>query len=202
MKVIGLMFVLASFAITSGAQAPSSRAEPPDVAVVKFSWSKERINWEGDPFGGPVESFDNMRVRTRNEKRVELNKGSAEEDRIKREAKADEANVAASRTQTLPRYVFLYKISIRNTGSKQIKAMDWDYVFFDYGTENETGRLQVTSEETIGPGKSKDLKIYTPKPPAATVSAHKLYDKERGSISEQVIITRIEYADGTVWQRP
>ena len=36
------------------AQAQSAAAftsEPPDAVVVKHGWSKERINWEGDPFG-------------------------------------------------------------------------------------------------------------------------------------------------------
>ena len=202
MKTTVMLLVLVFLAISTLAQTPQDSSAPPGVAVVKYSWSKERINWEGDPFGGPVETFDNMRVRTRNEKRVELNKGSAEEDRIKREAKADEANLAAARKQPPPRYVFLYEISIKNTGTKPIKAMDWDYVFFEAGTENETGRLQVTSEEKIGPGKSKELKIYTSKRPSAIISAQKLNEKERSALSEQVVITRIEYADGTVWQRP
>lgn len=202
MKITSLLLVFMSLAIVAQAQTPADSSAPPDVTVVKFGWSKERINWQGDPFGGPVENFDDMRVRTRNEKRVELNKGSAEEDKIKREAKADEANLAAARTQTPPRYVFVYEVSLKNTGSKQIKTVDWDYVFFDYGTENETGRLQVTSEEKIAPGKSKGIKIYTSRKPAGTVSAQRLNDKERDSLTEQIVIMRIEYADGTVWQRP
>ena len=202
MKIISSLLVFLSLAIVAQAQTPADSNAPPDVTVVKYSWSKERINWQGDPFGGPVENFDDMRVRTRNEKRVELNKGSAEEDKVKREAKADEANLAAARTQTPPRYVFLYEVSLKNTGSKQIKTVDWDYVFFDSGTEHETGRLQVTSDEKIGPGKSKGIKIYTSRAPAATVSAYNLNDKQRNPLTEQVIITRIEYADGTVWQRP
>ncbi len=203
MKLGGALLFLVSLAIISQGQTPSTNsAEPPNVSVVKFSWSKERINWEGDPFGGPVENFDDMRVRTRNDRRVEVNKGGAEESRIRREAKADAANIAIARQPPHPRYVFVYELSVKNSSPKPIKAIDWDYVFFDTASQNETGRLQISSEEKIAPGKNKELKIYTSRPPTATVSAHKLNDKERQSMSEQVFIMRIVYSDGSVWQRP
>src|ERR1044071_5768243 len=67
------------------AQDLSSGAE-----VVKASWSKIRIGWERDPFGGPLENFDEMRSRARNERRIASGGG----ERAKREAKADEANIA------------------------------------------------------------------------------------------------------------
>lgn len=210
MKILAAIFLLASLLIadaraqTAATSAPA--ADPPDVTVVKYSWSKERINWERDPFGGAVENFDEMRVRTRNQKRIDDAKrggNSIEENRIKREANADAANIASTRQNTPPpRYVFLYKTSVRNTGTKTIKLIDWDYVFFDRDTHNETGRLEVTSEEKIAPGKSKELDVYTSKPPTATVSAHQLNDGERKSIDEQVVVMRIVYTDGTVWQRP
>jgi len=202
MKLAGALLFLVSLTIISAGQTlPTTSAEPPDVTVVKFSWSKERINWEGDPFGGPVENFDDMRVRTRNDRRVEVNKGGAEEDRIRREAKADAANIAIARQPPHPRYVFVYELSVKNSSPKPIKAIDWDYVFFDTANQNETGRLQISSEEKIGPGKSRELKVYTSRPPNATVSAHRLDDKERQNMSEQVFVMRAVYSDGSVWQR-
>lgn len=202
MRFAGALLFLLSLATISPAQTPPGNLpEPPDVAVVKFGWNKERINWEGDPFGGPVENFDDMRVRTRNDRRVEVNKGGAEEDKIKREARADAANLAIARQPPRPRYVFVYELSIKNSGPKPIKAIDWDYVFLDTANQNETGRLQISSEEKIASGKSKALKVYTSKPPNATVSAHKLDDNERKNMGERVIIMRIVYSDGSVWER-
>lgn len=202
MRFAGALLFLLSLATISPAQTPPGNPpEPPDVAVDKFGWNKERINWEGDPFGGPVENFDDMRVRTRNDRRVEVNKGGAEESRIKREAKADAANIAIARRPPRPRYVFVYELSIKNSGPKPINAIDWDYVFLDTANQDETGRLQISSEEKIASGKSKALKVYTSKPPNATVSAHKLDDNERQNMSERVIIMRIVYSDGSVWQR-
>ena len=213
MKILTMMFLLAALsganasAQVAATSAPRAVGEPPGgVVVVKHSWSKERINWERDPFGGAVENFDEMRVRTRNEKRVEDAKrggNSVEENRVKREAKADAANIATSRqNSTPPRYVFRYKVAVKNTSAKTIKQLDWDYVFFDRDTGHESGRLQITSEEKIAPGKSRELDVYTSKPPTATVSAHRLNDDERQTIDEQVVVVRIVYTDGTVWRRP
>jgi hypothetical protein len=179
-------------------------AQQPAVEVVKFNWSKERIGWEGDPFGGPIENFDETRARQRNERRIEDAKrgSSAEVDRIKREARADAANIAAKHKDPPSRYVFVYKATIKNAGTKAIKSVDWDYVFLERGTENELGRQQFTSEEKIAAGKTKELVVTITKPPTKTISLTALNNNERGSLDGRVILVRIDYADGTSWQLP
>ena len=62
-KIRGLILLLLSALVVSA-------QEPSGVEVVKSSWSKIRIGWERDPFGGPLENFDEMRSRVRNERRV------------------------------------------------------------------------------------------------------------------------------------
>jgi hypothetical protein len=179
-------------------------AQQSDIEVVKFSWSKERIGWQRDPFSGPIENFDETRARQRNEKRIEdAKRGSSSEiDKIRREAKADAANIEAKHADTPSRYVFIYKATIKNAGSKAIKSIDWDYVFLDRGTENEVGRQQFTSEEKISPGKTKELVVTITKPPTKTISLTALNENERGTLDGHVIVVRIDYADGTSWQRP
>jgi hypothetical protein len=179
-------------------------AQQPGVEVVKFSWSKERIGWERDPFSGPIENFDETRARQRNERRIEEAKrgNSAEVDRIRREAKADAANIAAKHKDPPSRYVFVYKATIKNAGDKIIKSVDWDYVFLERGTENEIGRQQFTSEEKISPGKTKELVVTTTKPPTKTISLTALNNNERGTLDSRIILVRIDYADGTSWQQP
>jgi hypothetical protein len=200
--VVALGFALT--ATVSIAQTGSLVDDRSGIEVVKFSWSKERINWERDPFGGPVENFDETRARQRNERRIEDAKrgGSAEVDKIKREARADAANIAAKHRQAPSRYVFVYKTTVKNLSDKAIKSIDWDYVFFDRETETELGRREFTSEEKISPGKAKELTVTITKPPTQTISLTALNSGERKSLVERVVIMRIDYADGTVWQRP
>ena len=64
MKIRGLLFMVWLCASVVWAQEPSG------VEVVKSSWGKVRIGWERDPFSGPLENFDEMRSRARNERRV------------------------------------------------------------------------------------------------------------------------------------
>lgn len=201
------LVVALGFALTATVSIAQPAPDPPDVSkieVVKFSWSKERIGWERDPFGGPIENFDEARARQRNEKRIEDAKrgGSAEVDKIKREARADAANIAAKHKNTPSRYVFVYKTTVKNVSDKPIKSIDWDYVFLERGTETEIGRREFTSEEKISPGKSKELIVTITKPPTQTISVTALNSGERKTLMERVIVVRIDYADGTSWQRP
>jgi hypothetical protein len=177
-KIRGLFLLLLSTLVVSG-------QEPSGVEVVKSSWSKIRIGWERDPFGGPLENFDEMRSRVRNERRVASGGG----ERARREAKADEANLAAQRAKKPSQYYFIYKTKIKNNHTAAITQIDWDYVFFERGTENEIGRQEFTSDEQVGPGKTKELVV--------TISL-----EERERLSEKIVLVRVKYADGHVWSAP
>src|SRR5215218_187605 len=191
-KIRGLLFLVMLAAGVVCAQEPSG------VEVVKANWSKIRIGWERDPFGGPLENFDEMRSRARNERRVAQGGG----ERARREAKADEANLAKQREKNPPRYYFIYKTKLKNNHTAEITQIDWDHVFYERGTENELGRQQFTSDEHIGPGKTKELTVTTTSPPTRTVSITSLNLEERERFSEKIILIRVQYADGRVWQSP
>jgi len=203
--LLRLILTLGALAAGALAQDPTDAPAAPDLTILKFSWSKERIGWERDPFGGAVESPDEMRIRTRNERRIDDAKrggNNTEVDRLRRDARADAAIIESQRRKAPPRYVFLYKASVKNTSEKIIKAIDWDYVFYEAGTEREINRHQFSSEEKIGAGKSKELSALISAPPTRTVSVYKIDKNERQSLDERVEIVRIEYSDGSAWQRP
>ncbi|HKG62053.1 MAG TPA: hypothetical protein VKB05_20005 [Pyrinomonadaceae bacterium] len=189
-KICGLILFL--FTTSVWAQEPSG------VEVVKASWSKIRIGWERDPFAGPLENFDEMRSRARNERRVAQGGG----ERAKRDAKADEANLAKVREKNPSRYYFIYKTKIKNNHTAAITQIDWDYVFYERDTENELGRQQFTSDEQVGPGKIKELTVSITSPPTRTVSVTSLNLEERDRFTEKIILVRVQYADGRVWQAP
>ena len=175
-----------------------SAQETASVEIVKASWSKVRIGWERDPFGGPLENFDEMRSRTRNERRVAVGGG----ERARREAKADAANLAKQREQSPPQYYFIYKTKIKNNYSSAITQIDWDHVFYERGSENEVGRQEFTSDEQIGAGRTKELTVTITSPPTHTVSVNSLNLEERDRLTERIILVRIQYADGRIWQAP
>jgi hypothetical protein len=202
------LVALAALTVAVCAQTQQQPAPPRadasgGVAVVKFGWEKERVNWERDPFGGPVENFEEMRVRARNEKRIDDAKrgGGQDVDRIRREARADSALLEIARQKGPPRYGFRYKLSVHNDGAKAVKELDWDYVFTDAATGDEIGRHKFTSEGRVSPGKAREFSFFIPNPPTLRVSAYALDKNERASLGEQIVLVRILYEDGTTWQR-
>lgn len=170
--------------------------EPSGVEVLKSSWSKIRIGWERDPFGGPLENWEEMRSRARNERRIAQGGG----DRAKREAKADEANIAKQREKPASRYYFIYKAKLKNNNTAAITQLDWDHVFYERDTQNEVGRQEFTSDEHIAPGKTKELTVTVTSPPTRTVSITSLNLEERDRFTEKIVLLRVKYADGRVWQ--
>jgi hypothetical protein len=197
MKILLVLLLIPLSGVTANAQSDLP------VELVKYSWSKERLNWEGNPFGGPNENFHQMQFRTRSEKRVSDAKrsNSPEVGKLEKEAKTDAAIVAnENQNSAPPRYYFMYRASMKNLSSKQIKEIDWDYIFVDAATGEELGRRQFTSVQNIGPGKQKELTFTLPTPPTRRVSVYALDKKERLGIAEKVIIVRVTYADGSVWE--
>lgn len=196
------LLLLCCAAVAARAQSPAAAAQgPPDVEVVKYAWSKERIGWERDPFGGPVETFDDLRRRNADTRRIERARATgnaAEAAKVEREMRSEQ--VIKSRPPEPPRYAFSYRLAVRNTGAKTISEIDWDYVFLDAATGRELERRQFTGVEKIAPGKRKELTFLTRTPPTQQISAHALGKSERDGLREQVLVTRILYADGTVWK--
>jgi len=199
MRVLVVLLSFLFIAQVTNAQTPASA----DVQLIKFSWSKERLNWERNPFGGPNENFHEMQFRARAEKRVSDAKrtNSPEASKLEKEAKADAAIVqAANQSSKPPRYYFFYRASVKNVSTKAITEIDWDYVFFDSVTGDELDRRQFTSVHNIGPGKQKELVFQLPSPPTRRISVHALDKKERSGMDERVVIVRVRYADGSEWQ--
>ncbi|MEK6280654.1 MAG: hypothetical protein AABN95_09910 [Acidobacteriota bacterium] len=202
MRTSAGLFLILVAATALQAQTPPV-APPSGVEVRAASWSKERIGWERDPFGGPIENFDEMRARARNEKRIDDAKrggGGSGLDRVRREAQADAAILEKVRQKGPARYQFFYKASVKNISDKSIKVIDWDYIFFDAATGEELGRREFSSIEKIGAGRSKDLAFMISVPPTQRISLYALDKKERMGLTEKVVIMRVQYSDDSVWQ--
>jgi hypothetical protein len=191
MRAVVVLISVLFAAVGAREQTPAAPEESPDIEIVKYNWTKQRINWEKDPFGATVEDFVDMRGRVSRERR----RGSALEERSARDEKA-----AKARPPAPPRYAFNYKLSIRNAGPKAIKEIDWDYIFTDAATGEELGRREFTSAEKIGPGKRKELSVFISSPPTRRISVYTLGKRERDGLVEQVTVVRILYDDGTAWR--
>jgi hypothetical protein len=104
-------------------------------------------------------------------------------------------------------------ISIKNLSDKTIKTIEWDFAFPRYENDKLVLRYDVINKADIKPGGKKTLKQPLPngamKCKVVTISDGKAFESVCSKSfqdpsqfhQEPVLIKRIEYADGSVWQR-
>lgn len=181
------------------AQESSDVSDPSDVEVVKKSWRKvvRPIGLDEDPF----ETNDRHREAVRAQRQTaETNAVRIARGDTVLPAKTPPARPPAPPPDRYPpRYI--YTVKVRNTGAKTMLALVWEYVFTDPDTGEEVGRHHYESKVKIRAGKSGELVGHSASPPARVVDARRAGDDSEGRLVQRVIIHRIEYEDGSVWER-
>src|SRR5215475_13419799 len=116
----------------------------------------------------------------------------------------------------------LVQVVVKNTGGKPIKVVEWDFAFPRYENGQLLSRYDVTTNVEIKPGGKKTLKHKLP-PGAKRCEVVKVISDENqpekivafeavcgqgfhdpsllNQKRETISIKRIEYTDGSVWQR-
>jgi hypothetical protein len=167
--------------------------------VVQISWSKQVYNpmLDEDPFKHNREQWEDARLQERidRENSVRTKNGKTAIDNRGRPVRVE--------TQARgPFTTYVYKAKVTNNDTKTIRAIEWDYVFYDPATAKEVGRHPLKNNLKLQPGKSAEMSRRTATPPTTVVDVHKTGKKIKEQYGERVEIQRIEYADGSVWQRP
>jgi hypothetical protein len=101
-----------------------------------------------------------------------------------------------------PSTIYFYEAKVRNDGEKAVRAIVWDYVFFEPRTTEEVGRRRFISRATVRPGKTTSLVARSLIPPTGAIDATKVDKKISEQYLERVVIQVVEYADGSIWQPP
>ncbi len=173
------------------------------LVVLKFRWDKERIMPRASV--SSLASQDELIRQSQRERQLAAARNSSDKatvTRIETQIGNHDEAIAKARQTAASRDGYRYKVTLRNEGLKTIKSVDWDYLFLDPLSLLEVARHQFTSDESIKPGKSKEVSVLYLIPPVKTVSARMLNNKESMSFTEQVVVARIQFSDGSVWQRP
>jgi len=75
-------------------------------------------------------------------------------------------------------------------------------LFDEPKSHQELGRHQFYTRQRIRPGEIKKLVEFERSPPSKVVSAAGLERGEAGAFAQRIILTRVEYADGSEWRQP
>lgn len=172
------------------------------VAVLKYSWERETIRRKASMASmASVEELVQQSQRDRQLAAARNTNDRLVATRIERENEMrDQAAAKANQGRTVDGY--RYRVTLRNDGTKTIKSIDWDYLFIDEAAQQLVARHQFTSDETVKPGKTKEIYVLYLTPPVRTVSAERLASKEPLPYTEHIVIARITYSDHSIWQHP
>ena len=193
--MIWAFFLVLLGAINAPAQNPSTATLEPDIVVLQKNWHVYVRNpaLDDDPFSANAEFTDNQRAQRINDiqNSIRARGGESREPPPPRASK-----IVRSPSKELETYV--YRAKIKNAGLKTIRVVDWEYVFVDPDTQQELGRHRFLNKVKIQPGKNSEPVGRSPSPQTSILNVNSA-DKQP---SEQVLINRVEYDDGSVWQNP
>ena len=96
---------------------------------------------------------------------------------------------------------FAYRVKVRNAGAKAVEVLFWEYQFEEAADPSNLARRQFLCGVNIKAGKDKELLAWSASGPNGAISVGSLAAKPQSPYREKVVINRIEYADGSIWQR-
>jgi hypothetical protein len=177
------------------------------IEVTTYKWSKARRTIEntGAPEGitPPASAMIPQNKNFSRNVRVNDPQGTRDPnaDTLDGRSAQIEKNVQEARSpQTKQVDGFAYRVKIRNSGAQVVEIVFWEYQFTDPANESNTTRHQFLCGLSLGSGKEKELEGFSASNPSNVVNVESLAKKET-SFRQKVVINRVEYADGTIWQR-
>ena len=183
-------------------------AESAPVAVVSFKWFKDRRETESDDNEVPVLTSPDPATRRRNYERNrriqdpsgvrDPNAGSIEQ----RSAALERvARVGGREAESLSIGGFTYQAKIENKSAKALRTVFWEFQFIEKANPENVSHRQFVCSAKIKPEKRGSLAIFTAASPSNVISLGTLKKKMSEAFDEAVLINRVEYEDGSVWQR-
>ena len=185
-------------------QLPSSNEDSP-LVVVNFKWSRAHRAVEPPPEEGnaPARAMIPQNRNFARNARINEPMGARDpnQDTLDGRSAAMEKNVAESRAgKPKASDGFAYKIKVQNPGTKVVEIVFWEYQFHDPADASLVARRQFLCGVNIAAEKSKELEGFSSSGPGV-VNVNTLANKAENPFKEKVLVNRIEYSDGSIWQR-
>jgi hypothetical protein len=202
MRILLLLPLLLTTALRS--QTPSTADKRVPVLVTSFKLVKDRKPAENAVAvtAAPVRAM------------VDFNKSIARDRRTNSPAgeRDPNADTIDGRSAELERIVqesrepqpvdgFTYSIKLQNGSGKTIQILFWEYQFREVANPANVTRRQFLCSAKINPDKVKELQVFSLSGPSNVVNVKSLAKGSANQFEEGVLINRLEFADGTFWQR-
>lgn len=201
-----LLFV---FPILLGLLIPYQTVNSPDesspLAVVNYKWSRARRNIEAPAVQNTAKAQEMIPQNRNFARNARINDPQGvrdpNQDTLDGRSAAMEKSVQESRTaKPKAQEGFAYKIKVQNSAKKPVEIVFWEYQFEDPADTSILARRQFLCGVNIPGEKSKELEGFSLSGPNV-VNVSTLANKTESPFKERVLINRVEYSDGSIWQR-
>lgn len=204
------LFILVLLTASAAQQIPhtstspsATPATPEDVVIVKFSWSRHlnRPDWDKELYKTATDAAQADR-NAHEARKNEIPRKEAQPHPSRRHGDKEKLPEVQQHQAEQGTASFHYRVTVKNAGKKTLRAVEWEYIFTDTEGQKEEARQTFVSRKKIKPGESKELLHTSTSPPSLTINAMAQGEGSHNQPVERVVITRIEYSDGSVWKRP
>jgi hypothetical protein len=184
----------------AGASAISSEGLP--VAVISFKWFKDRQIVEPESASAPAAAMIPQNKNFERNRRANGVGGERDPnlDTVDGRSAALDKAVQDSRAAK-PVDGFAYRAKVHNASDKGIEIIFWEYQFKESAAARPLLRRQFLCGAAIKAGKDRELQAFSLSGPQDVISVNILAKKAGTPGNEQVVINRVEFADGSIWQR-
>lgn len=197
LRLWSVFFICLGVSINSSAQQQFESSTPP-IEILKLKWEKEvRLPRSFDPSIIPGSSTSLSPTTA-----VGTPTNAADLTRAATKARNDAAEAETVFPLTPGRLpvVYVYSIKVRNSGTKTIQGIAWDYIFLDASGSKPVGTHQFLTYQKLLPGKVVTLQRAIRSPPAWLIQISQ--NNARTRFTEKAVIECILYFDGSVWRSP
>ena len=190
-------------------QNPTAPQEGNSIAVLTFKWSKTRHKvTPPDPAASasatPARAVITANKNFQRNARINDPAGTRDpnEDTLDGRGEALEKAVQESRTpKAEPIDGFEYRATVQNASKKVVEILFWEYQFIDSSNPANVTRRQFLCGVNMKPDKQKELQAFGLSGPGEVISVGSLANQAEKVFQEKVLINRVEYSDGSIWQR-
>jgi hypothetical protein len=204
MKTLNLMIMVA---LLAGGAVAQTQSKGPGLEVIKNKWRPEaerNYKLEQDPLA----LADRVRDQQESIKQILYDNQALAKANLpllpvpNRIFSNGSTTTPAAATNALWNWGWYHhEITVRNTGTKTIRALVWEYAFSDPTAKLQIRQHQYHKTATIKPGKTRNLSVRVHGVPNGVITANNGGAIPAANSPQQVIIVRVEYADGTFWTR-
>lgn len=202
MKTLLLLRLLLLFGYSGQNPAPTDESSP--IVVVSFKWFKDRqpIDNAVSSLSVPQPALIAADKNFEKQKRINASAGDRDPHADTLDARGSELErIVQESREAPPADGYVYLIKLQNAGAKPTQTVFWEYQFTESANPKNVTHRRFRCGVKLKPAQGRELQIFSLGGPSDVVSVKSLAKGSGNQFQETVVIDRVEYSDGSFWQR-